>query len=37
MAVSANVVLYEMEGDKIGSMTLYATTAEAVEAAGLSE
>jgi ketosteroid isomerase-like protein len=31
------VVLYEMEGDKIGSMTLYATTAEAVEAAGLRE
>jgi ketosteroid isomerase-like protein len=31
------VVLYEIEGDKISSMTLYSTPAEALEAAGLSE
>ena len=31
------VVLYELEGDKISGMTPYATTAEALEAAGLRE
>jgi ketosteroid isomerase-like protein len=31
------VVLYEIEGDKISSMTLYTTTAEALEDAGLRE
>jgi hypothetical protein len=31
------VVLCELEGDKISGMTLYATTAEALEAAGLRE
>ena len=31
------VVLYEIEGDKISSLTLYATAAEALEAAGLRE
>jgi ketosteroid isomerase-like protein len=31
------VVLYELEGDKISGMTLYATTAEALEAAWLRE
>jgi ketosteroid isomerase-like protein len=30
-------VVYELEGDKISSMTLYATPAEALEAAGLRE
>ena len=30
-------VLYEIEGDKISSMRLFTTTAEALEAAGLSE
>jgi len=31
------VVLYELEGDQISRMTLYATTAEALEAAGVRE
>lgn len=31
------VVLYEIGGDKISSMTLYKTTAEALEAAGAPE